>query len=142
MARRRSLDHEKKSLAFKLLNGLLPYRERLAVLQPNTSRPACTAQRLSPLSPAHTSTSTALSMVRQERLALLRPLDQTLDTKKALKLDVACNTMYKTMAVLILTTSLLLIYNHRKENKRTSVREVRAERESLHYPAVTQRQMI
>ena len=64
-------------------------------------------------------------------LALLRPLDKTLDNKKALKLDVTCNTMYETMAVLILTTSLLLIYNHRKENKGKSVREVRAELEPL-----------
>ena len=62
---------------------------------------------------------------------LALPLDQTLDTKNAPKLDVTCNTMYETMAVLILTTSLLLIYNHRKENKGKSVREVRAELESL-----------
>ena len=62
---------------------------------------------------------------------LALPLDQTLDTKNAPKLDVTCNTMNETMAVLILTTSLLLIYNHRKENKGKSVREVRAELESL-----------
>ena len=37
----------------------------------------------------------------------------------------------ETLAVIILTASLQVIYNHRKDNKRTSVPEVSAELESL-----------
>ena len=41
--------------------------------------------------------------------------------------------IYETAAVLvlILSTGLKVIYNHRKENKRTSAREVREELEEL-----------
>ena len=64
-------------------------------------------------------------------LALVRPVDHSMNIKKALKLEVNCDAMYETMATLILTAGLQLIYNNRRENKRTSVREVKAELESL-----------
>ena len=133
LARRKGLDPCKKSFAFKLLNGLLPYRERLAKLQPNTS-PAC------PHCPAPQPAESAdhyffhCSYNREAGeavLALLRPVDQTMDVRKALRLDLMCDGPHKTAAVLILISGLQLIYNNRKENKRTSVQELTAELESL-----------
>ena len=64
-------------------------------------------------------------------LALLRPVDQTMDVRKALRLDLMCDGPHETAAVLILISGLQLIYNNRKENKRTSVQELTAELESL-----------
>ena len=42
-------------------------------------------------------------------LALLQPLDLTLDVQKALRLDVMCDGMHETAAVLIRLTGLKLI---------------------------------
>ena len=62
---------------------------------------------------------------------MTRHFDQTFDPTKALRLEVECDRVCETAAILILSTGLQLIHNHRKENRRTSVREVRAELESL-----------
>ena len=133
IARKEGLDPDSKSFNFKLLNGLLPYRDRVARWLPNSS-PAC------PHCPAPQPTESAEHFyfhcehnreAGEAVLALVRPVDHSMNIKKALKLDVNCDAMYETMATLILTTGLQLIYNNRKDNKRTSVREVKAELESL-----------
>ena len=67
----------------------------------------------------------------QAVISLILPLDQTFSNQKALKCDINCDAMYETPAILILATGLELIAKRRKENKRTSVAEVRAELESL-----------
>ena len=64
-------------------------------------------------------------------ISLIRPLDQSFTIEKALKCDIKCDALYETPAILILATGLELIAKRRKENKRTSVAEVRAELESL-----------
>ena len=64
-------------------------------------------------------------------ITLLSPFDTTINIKKALKCEVKCDAMYETAAVLILATGLELIAKKRKDGKKTSVAEVRAELESL-----------
>ena len=133
LCHRKGLDPEKKSFCFKLVNSLLDYKERLAQLPPYPS-PAC---QLYPApqpveTPSHyffdcphnTEAGTAI-------ITLIRPFDQTISIKKALKCEVKCDTMYETAAMLILATGLELIARRRKESKRTSMAKVRAELESL-----------
>ena len=134
LARRKGLDPGKKSFAFKLLNGLLPYRERTAEHQPNTSPacPHCPAPQPSESSEHYFFHCGHNQEAGEAVLALLlRPVDQTLDTGKAVRLEVTCDGVHETAAVLILLTGLNLIHTNRKENKRTSVQEVTAELESL-----------
>ena len=133
MARKKGLDPDKKSFNFVLINGLLPYRDRLSELLLNTS-PAC------PHCPAPQPIESALhyffycninSGAGEAVISLVRPYDQTLNHTKALRLEVECDRVYETAAILILSTELQLIHKRRKENRKTSVREVRAELEAL-----------
>ena len=111
MARRRGLDPEAKSINFKLLNSLLPYREQVARLLPNYSLacPHCPAPQ-----PAESAEHFYIHCEHnieagEAVLALLQPVDHNMNFQKALKLDVNCNAIYETMAILILTTGLQLI---------------------------------
>ena len=64
-------------------------------------------------------------------MTLIRPFDPTINIHKALKCEVKCDAIHETAAVLILATGLELIAKKRKDAKKTSVAEVRAELESL-----------
>ena len=64
-------------------------------------------------------------------ISLIRPFDQSLSIDKALKCEIRCDALYEMPAIMILATGLEVIYKKRKENKRTTVAEVRAELESL-----------
>ena len=133
LCHRKGLDPEKKSFCFKLVNSLLGYKERLAQLPPYPS-PAC---QLCPApqpveSPSHYffdcqyNTEAGMAI-----LTLIRPFDPTINIHKALKCEVKCDAIHETAAVLILATGLELIAKKRKDAKKTSVAEVRAELESL-----------
>ena len=73
----------------------------------------------------------AVPFSQNGHLTLIRPFDPTINIQKALKCEVKCDTIYETAAVLILATGLELISKKRKDAKKTSVAEVRAELESL-----------
>ena len=124
---------EKKTFLFKLVNSLLGFKERLAQLLPQAS-PAC---QLCPApqpveTPSHYFFDCPYNTAAgQAVISLILPFDQTFSKEKALKCKINCDTLYETAAILILATGLELIAKRRKENKRTSVAEVRAELESL-----------
>ena len=133
LSRQKGLDMDKKTFLFKLINNLLGYKERLAQHQPQAS-PACQ------LCPAPQPVETASHFffdcqhnneAGQAVISLILPLDQNFTKEKAFKCEINCDAMYETAAILILATGLELIHRKRKDNKRTSVAEVRAELESL-----------
>ena len=133
LTKKKGLDPEKKSFLCKLVNGLLGYKERMAQLLPQAS-PVC---QLCPApQPVETATHYFFDCQHNKEagkaiISLIKPLDQTFTTEKALKCMIECDALYETPAVLILATGLELIHKRRKDAKRTSVAMVRAELESL-----------
>ena len=133
LIRKKGLDMEKKTFCFKLVNSLLGFKERLAQWLPQTS-PACQ------LCPAPQPVETGFHYffecpsnreAGEAIVSLIRPFDQSLSMEKALKCEIRCDALYEMPAIMILATGLEVIYKKRKESKRTSVAEVRAELESL-----------
>ena len=133
LIRKKGMAMEKKTFCFKLVNSLLGFKERLAQWLPQAS-PACQ------LCPAPQPLETDFHYffecpsnreAGEAIISLIRPFDQSLSIEKALKCEIRCDALYEMPAIMILATGLEVIYKNRKESKRTSVAEVRAELESL-----------
>ena len=123
---------ELMSFNFKLQNLLLPVRERLSELQLNTSS-LCTLCPAAQQRPAVETLEHYFFGCQANRdagaaiLTLLIGYDKTMSESKALCCTITCDKP----SILILSCGLDLIYRRRKENKRTTRGDVKAELECL-----------
>ena len=117
---------------FKLLNLLIPIRERFSELQPNTSL-LCTICNVHQVeSVKHYYFECEANREAEDTMLLLfRPYDHTMSETKALLCALTCEQLYEKPGIMILTCTLELIHKRRKQNKRTSKSDVKADLQCL-----------
>ena len=132
-ARLRGLSTQVKSFNFKLLHQLLPFKERLNALLPNTN-PLCTLCN----SQQNESSLHALfhcsknSQAAQALLSLTEPYDSSITPEKAIQFDISTSDiMYELPVMLVLCTGLNFIWENRIIKKGTSSYQIRSELENL-----------
>ena len=134
LSRQKGLSPDIKSFNFKLINSLLPFKQRVSNLLPN-SLPQCTLcpGRPAPGPAPHESPQHAYFECEWNReagvalLSLVRVFDSTITEDKLLKLDVSTTDIYEQPCILLLSCGLELIWRNRVNKKKTSVQSLRAE---------------
>ena len=132
LSRMKGMSPETKSFNFKLINLLLPCRERTSQLLRNNS-PNCT------LCPAQVSESLSHcffecslnSRAAQYLLDLSKIFDSSISQAKLLQFQVHTDPLYELPAVTALYSGLGLIWRNRHDRKGTSLYDIRAELECL-----------
>ena len=102
LARMKGLSPDLKSFNFKLLNLLIPIRERLSELQPSTS-PLCTLCNVNKVESVkhYFYECEANREAGDTMLLLLRPYDHTMSETKALLCALTCEQLYEKPGILI-----------------------------------------
>ena len=132
LARLRGLSPAIKSFNFKLLQRILPCKERLNQLLPTSSStcPLCKDQQ--PESLKHAFFQCQVNMEAGKYLLHLTGVyDHTVTEDKVFKFNISMDPLYELSAILVLYTGLELIWRRRQEKKSTSLYETRAELECL-----------
>ena len=130
VSRMRGLSPEIKSFNFKLVNLILPSKERISQILRNSS-PLCTmcaAQVPETLGHALFE-CTQNNRAAKYLLDLSRVFDSTINLDKICKLQVKTDPLYEQPAVVTLYTGLHMIWKNRSDRKATSLYDIRAELE-------------
>ena len=132
LGRVKGLTPEVKSFNFKLIHMILPSKERISQILPNSS-PICTLCRADePESVLH-----AIFNCEQNRRAagylldLTRIYDNTITQEKIMKLEIVTDALYELPTMAVLCSGLNLIWRNRKERKVTRLYDIRAELECI-----------
>ena len=132
LSRMKGMSPETKTFNFKLINMLLPCRERTSQILRNNS-PICT------LCPAQASESISHALfqcVRNSRAAqylldLTKIFDSSVNQAKVLTFQVHTDPLYELPTVATLYTGLCLVWRNRHDRKGTTLYDIRAELECL-----------
>ena len=130
VSRLKGLAPEIKSFNFKLVNLILPCKERISQIVRNTS-PLCTVcTDQVPETVCHALFDCSKnSRAAQYLLDLSMVYDPSLNKEKVLKLQVKTDPVYEFPTVIVLYTGLHLIWKNRSDKKATRLYDIRAELE-------------
>ena len=132
LARVKGLSPAVKSFNFKLVHRILPTKERLSQLLPNTSPNCCLCKDQQPESLQHAFFRCQSNReAAQYLLHLTQVYDHSISEDKVLKINISSDQIYELPTTLVLYTGLELIWRKRQEKKSTNLYETRAELECL-----------
>ena len=124
------LSPECKSFLFQLVHPLLPSKERIHHLNPNTS-PLCWCNSGAMETYQHLFFQCEINQESgQALLRCVRTYDRTLSDIKLLRLELSTDEPFLLASVSLVSCGLKLIWESRKIKKRTSLFDMRAELES------------
>ena len=132
-ARLRGISNQIKSFNFKMLHKILPFKERLHQMLPNTSPMCSLCDNLFPETPIHGLFQCRKnSQAAQVLISLTKPYDSSITPTKALMFDITTrDNIYELPVTLVLSTGLHFIWENRINKKGTTVFGIRSEIECL-----------
>ena len=132
LARLKGLSPQIKSFNFKMIHQILPCKERLSQILPNSS-PNCSLCRMDqPESLLH-----AIFLCDSNRdaamylMELIKVYDNSATQEKMVRLHISCEALYELPTTLIICTGMELIWRNRHDRKSTRLYNIRAELECL-----------
>ena len=132
VSRMKGLSPEIKSFNFKLVNLILPSKERISQILRNSS-PLCTMCAAQvPETLGHALFECAQNnRAAQYLLDLSRVYDSSLNEEMVLKLQVHTDPLYELPTVIVLYSGLHLIWKNRSDRRATKLYDIRAELECI-----------
>ena len=132
LSRLKGMSPDTKSFNFKLINLLLPCRERTSQLLGNNS-PNCTlCPDIASESLTHALFECSVNRrAAQYLLDLTKIFDSTVTREKVLQFQLHTEPLYELPTIAVLYSSLCLIWRNRHDKKGTTLYDIRAELECL-----------